>query len=255
MKNRNLLEKLGDFMLGKGFYIVLFLCVATIGTSGYYLYKTMSPLRDNTLPTGGDTSVVLPDSEANGPDPADLPTVEEGHTKTPVSDVKPKPQPDPEPEDDPEEQEEHVPSKRLVFTWPVKGQVLRDFTVETLTLDPVMGDWRTHNGLDLASEVGLKVLAIADGQVVEVYEDGLMGMTVVIDHGDGLTSTYANLNEETAVKAGDSVETGTVIGTVGDSAIAESGMEAHIHLEVWKDGDPVDPAMYLPQRPGAEESV
>ena len=40
---RTLLEKLGDFVLGKGFYIVLFLCVATIGISGYYLIQTLTP--------------------------------------------------------------------------------------------------------------------------------------------------------------------------------------------------------------------
>ena len=39
---RNRLEKLGDFVLGKGFYIVLFLCVAAIGISGYYLIRSVS---------------------------------------------------------------------------------------------------------------------------------------------------------------------------------------------------------------------
>ena len=39
MKKQTILEKLGDFVLGKGFYIVLFLCVATIGISGYYLIR------------------------------------------------------------------------------------------------------------------------------------------------------------------------------------------------------------------------
>ena len=38
---RNRLEKLGDFVLGKGFYIVLFLCVAAIGISGYYLFSSL----------------------------------------------------------------------------------------------------------------------------------------------------------------------------------------------------------------------
>ena len=39
---RTVFQKLGDFVLGKGFYIVLFLCVATIGISGYYLVRTVS---------------------------------------------------------------------------------------------------------------------------------------------------------------------------------------------------------------------
>ena len=257
MKNRNLLGKLGDILVGKGFYIVLFLCVATIGMSGYYLYQTMSPVRDGILPTGGDTSVILPDSEANGPEPqgslstAGQPPVED----EPAPVVKPKPTPakpdDPEDETKPQPGEEPAGEQtleKLVFTRPVKGELLRDFSVETLALDPTMGDWRTHNGLDLSADVGLKVMAMAAGTVTEVYEDGLMGTTVVINHGGGLLSTYSNLNEEAAVKPGDTVDTGTVVGTVGDSAIAESGMEPHLHLEVWKDGDPVNPETYLPEQ-------
>ena len=48
MKNRNLIQRLGDFMLGKGFYIVLFLCVATIGISGYYLLNSIAGDMDGT---------------------------------------------------------------------------------------------------------------------------------------------------------------------------------------------------------------
>lgn len=49
---RTVFQKLGDFVLGKGFYIVLFLCVATIGISGYYLVRTVStpPERRNRSP-------------------------------------------------------------------------------------------------------------------------------------------------------------------------------------------------------------
>ena len=50
MKNRNLIQRLGDFMLGKGFYIVLFLCVATIGISGYYLLNSIAGDMGGTSP-------------------------------------------------------------------------------------------------------------------------------------------------------------------------------------------------------------
>ena len=42
MKKKPILERIGDFMAGKGFYIVLFLCVAAIGISGYYLFSSMN---------------------------------------------------------------------------------------------------------------------------------------------------------------------------------------------------------------------
>ena len=41
MKKKPILERIGDFMEGKGFYIVLFLCVAAIGISGYYLFSSL----------------------------------------------------------------------------------------------------------------------------------------------------------------------------------------------------------------------
>lgn len=250
MKNRNMFEKLGAFVLGKGFYIVLFLCVATIGISGYYLIRTMNQ-PESAEPTGGNASVVLPDSEANGPDPVGsfLPEPDE-EVQTGKNTVTPPAQPeqpdDPEPVKQPE-QPETKSNAAVVYTWPVKGEILRDFSVETLSPDPTLGDWRTHGGLDIAASVGVNVLAMCPGTVTEVYEDGLMGTTVVVDHGSGLTTTYSSLAAGTAVKPGDTVETGTVLGAVGNSAIAESGLVSHLHLEAWLDGAPIDPMEYLPK--------
>lgn len=252
MKNRKLFDKLGDFVLGKGFYIVLFLCVATIGMTGYYLIRNVDlPAQ----PAGSSTPVVLPDSEAEGPDPVgSLPLEQEPAQST----AKPQPVEVPEPDKQVPTQpaEQHPPQEggqksdrpaAAVYTWPVKGEVLRDFSVEILSLDPTLGDWRTHDGVDIASALGTKVLAMSAGTVERVYEDGLMGTTVVIDHGEGLKSTYRNLEEVAAVEPEQAVETGTVIGKVGQTAIGESGLASHLHLEVSLNGKPVDPLDYLPK--------
>jgi len=108
-----------------------------------------------------------------------------------------------------------------------------------------MEDWRTHGGLDIAADQGVQVLSISAGTVEQIYRDGLMGTTVVVDHGGGLRSWYSNLDEETAVQPGDSVEIGGVLGTVGSTAIAEVGIGSHIHLETDLNGRPVDPRDYL----------
>ncbi len=138
--------------------------------------------------------------------------------------------------------------KEVVYTWPVKGQVLRAFTAEALAYDPTMGDWRTHCGVDIAAEAGLKVLAAGEGQVAEVCSDPMMGTTVTVQQPDGVTAVYSNLAEEVAVSVGDAVETGAVLGTVGGTAIAESGMESHLHLELLAEGNHVDPLDYLPEQ-------
>ena len=67
MKNQSFWRKLGDFAMGKGFYIVLFLCVATIGISGYYLLKTVVNDTRATAPVGGDASVTIPDQSVSRP--------------------------------------------------------------------------------------------------------------------------------------------------------------------------------------------
>ena len=251
MKNRSFLNKLGDFAMGKGFYIVLFLCIATIGISGYYLLKTVVNDTRATAPVGGGASVTIPDQSAAKP------TVPSPGVKddTPVTPARPSPstkpaaQPDdPEPVKDDAPQPDTQPSKETlskVFTWPVQGTVLRDYSVETLSLDPTLGDWRTHGGLDIAAAQGVKVLSISAGTVEQVYTDGLMGTTVVVDHGGGLQSWYCNLDEDVAVEAGDSVEIGGVLGTVGSTAIAEVGVNSHIHLETVLNGQAVDPREYL----------
>ena len=163
-----------------------------------------------------------------------------------MSTPRPAVQPDdPEPVRDTTPEPDTTQTMSEVFTWPVQGSVLRDFSVETLSLDPTLGDWRTHGGLDIAADLGIKVIAISAGTVEQVYTDGLMGTTVVVDHGGGLCSWYCNLEEDTAVQAGDTVEIGTVLGSVGSSAIAEVGVEPHLHLETILNGQPVDPRDYL----------
>ena len=90
-------------------------------------------------------------------------------------------------------------------------------------------------------------LAAGEGQVAEVYDDAMMGTTVTVLQADGVTAVYSNLAQETAVAVGDLVDTGAVLGEVGRTALAESGLEPHLHLELLADGEPVNPLAYLPK--------
>lgn len=75
---------------------------------------------------------------------------------------------------------------------------------------------------------------------------GWMGTTVVVDHGGGLTSSYSNLAATPTVSTGDKVSRGTPLGSVGGTAMAESALEAHLHLEMAQNDISVDPISYLP---------
>lgn len=247
MQNNNKkggLGRLGDFLAGKGFYIVLFLCVAAIGISGYFL------LTDSFQPTqtvANPTQIVVTPPPAT-PTPA-LPTITPAPTPTPVP-ATPTPAPaTPSPALTPTPTPTPAPTPAaLVFTWPVKGEVLSGHSVETLAYDETMGDWRTHDGVDIAAPAGTQVIAPAGGTISDLYTDDLMGTTVVILHADGVMSTCSNLAAVPTVEIGDPVRTGDVIGSVGTSAIAESAEASHLHLSMTKDGESVDPLGYLPER-------
>lgn len=242
---RTFFEKLGDFVLGRGFYIVLFLCVATIGISGYFLMNAASK-PNTTAPVTGQPTITIPDGGDATITPPAVTTPPKTSSGTPEDESTATQAPKPV-EVDPEPVVE-TPKAPAVYTWPVKGEVLLGHSLEVLAYDETMGDWRIHAGMDIAAETGTQVLAVSDGTVQAVFADDLMGWTVVIDHGEGLSSTYCSLSQGVSVHAGDSVSTGTILGVVGDTAIAEIVMASHLHLEMVKDGVHVDPVDYLPAR-------
>lgn len=241
---RTIQDRVSDFMAGKGFYIVLLLCVTALGVSGYYLFSGFE--QEPAKPVSGQVTVVVTPTPAPVPTAAPMPPT----TATPG----PAPTPAPIPEATaqamtaPAPVEEPATATASVFTWPVKGEVLRPWAVETLSYDQTMGDWRTHDGVDIAAPAGTQVMAPAGGTVSDLYTDDLMGTTVVILHADGVMSTCSNLAAVPTVEIGDPVRTGDVIGSVGKSAIAESAEASHLHLSMTKDGESVDPLSYLPEK-------
>ena len=249
---RTWIEKLGDFMSGKGFYLVVLICVAAIALSGYFLVRV---LRDETLDQLVSGSAAIYDQPTVNPgprvtaQPSAAPSAQPSAAPTIQSSAAPTAQPTAEP--DPvltaPPSAEPAPAA-LVFTWPVNGTIIADYSVETLAYSETMGDWRTHDGLDLAVALGTKVIATANGTVSAVFQDDFMGTVVEIDHGNGLVSQYASLAEVPTVKVGDTVKTGTVIGSVGITAAAENGLNPHLHFAMYQDGNPVDPHDYLPAR-------
>ena len=243
MKKKPILERLGDFMEGKGFYIVLFLCVAAIGISGYYLFSSLDL-------GGGDVAVAAPTQVVVTPAPT-VQAVKPSVNPAPSPSVRPSAAPEPSRTPTPTPEATPAPETTptvSIFVWPVRGQVVADWSLEVLAYDETMGDWRTHSGVDIAAPVGTQVMAAAAGTVASVEQDDLMGTTVTIAHAEGLTSIYANLGEVPTVEAGDHVNAGDIIGAIGTTAVAESARAPHLHFEMELDGNSVDPVSYLPEQ-------
>lgn len=239
------LKRVGDFLEGKGFYIVLFLCVAAIGISGYYLFASLT--RDEPeAPVAATARITVTPSPAPTPVDAGLtqrPAATPRPTATPAAAPAAVSTPAATPPSAPADGGQSAPT---TYSWPARGEILTACSLEELVYNPTMGDWRTHDGLDIAAAAGSEVKAAAAGTVASITQDPLMGTTVTVEHGGGLSSTYANLASVPTVEVGDQVLAGTVLGAVGTTAIAESSLASHLHFSMALDGAAVDPLEYLP---------
>ena len=128
---------------------------------------------------------------------------------------------------------------------PLDGTTVTVFSMTELLYDETMADWRTHNGIDIQAGEGDAVKTAAGGTVSSVKKDDLMGTTVVISHNDGYTTTYASLQEKPPVNEGQTVSAGDIIGYVGTTAAAEMTMGPHLHFSVSRDGEIIDPELYI----------
>ena len=260
-------NKIIAFLSGNGFYVILSVCVLAIGVSAYALFfaapeaevpdnpaymsdfefdppdrpvmalPTPEVWISNDDPDGSAVEVMGPALELvkptnqpviNKPEPT--PTLAPTVASTPEPTVKPT-------------------AKPVQFVWPLSSTaVVSAFSADELVYNKTLEDWRVHLGVDLESDLGAKVYAIADGTVEDVYDDPLMGTTVVIAHADGLRSLYANLQEIPTVKKGGEVSVGDTIGGVGDTAIGEVNERYHLHFAMKKGDEWVDPMQYLPKK-------
>lgn len=131
------------------------------------------------------------------------------------------------------------------FVMPVIGEVTFDYAREKLVYSKTLEDWRTHDGVDIAAERGTPVKAVSDGVITDIKHDPRFGITIIIDHQNGLKTVYANLASDEMVNPNQLVKQDEIIGSVGNTAIFESAEQSHLHFEVLKDDKLVDPNTYL----------
>jgi murein DD-endopeptidase MepM/ murein hydrolase activator NlpD len=122
--------------------------------------------------------------------------------------------------------------------WPVEGQVTGSFGER---IDPFNGEGAFHSGVDIGSSYGHPIIAPADGVVTLTETMGGYGKTIMIDHGNGISTRYGHLSGF-AVTAGQHIQRGEVIGYVGESGRSTG---PHLHYEVRINDTPVNPYKYL----------
>ena len=230
---------------GTGLYIALFLGVTALAVAGYW---TLLP--KNTADKDAEnvsSRVELPVQE----EPVQMPEADFSEDDL----IPPEPKEDLTVMDEATGVEDTIPAMestvdvtpeapRLVVS-PLVGEEVAAFSVDELKYNETLGDWRTHDGVDIAAEVGTQVLAACSGTVTQVIDDDLIGTSVTIAHDGGYETVYSNLQSVPTVSEGQEVSAGEVIGSVGCTSIAEFAVPAHLHFAVTKDGVPCDPKEFL----------
>ena len=131
------------------------------------------------------------------------------------------------------------------YVMPVNGEIIKPFSNGELVKSETLGVWKTHDGADIKADAGTQVKAINQGTVTKVWDDPLWGTCITIDHGNGIESHYYNLSQATTVIEGDEVNSGEVIGAVGDTAEIEAAEGSHLHFAVKRNGSWIDPISFI----------
>ncbi|MBQ1411262.1 MAG: M23 family metallopeptidase [Oscillospiraceae bacterium] len=227
-----------------GYYLALAICTVAVAVSGWlFVHSLQEDEPAPELPEAVQAAVLptLPDTNEGSRPVAQmpLPSVKPSHPE-------PLTVPETEEETEPASQpQKSIPAPVSVRYRPVEGDVVQEYSMDKLAFNPTTRDWRTHAGMDLAAAEGSEVCSVADGTVLSVFDDDMLGKTVTIEHEGGYVTHYANLAEEVSVVAGERVSAGQAIGTVGKTALGEVGSESHLHFAVYRNNVPQDPEAYL----------
>lgn len=242
-------------MSGKGFYAALSLSVAMVGAACWYAWSEADRLRPDAKPQSSITAeehsprmtapvqtapavtqppVTQPAREADDAEKAaailrhetqpvtEAPAVTAGTAAVPVPEIT-----------------QNAP------LLPVSGKTVQPFSQGELVKSGTTGIWSTHNGTDLAAPLGTEILCTEDGTVTFAGRDALFGVTVAVLHENGAVTRYCGLNESLNVQAGDIIQRGAVLGTIGDTNEAERNAEPHLHFEVLQNDRYIDPDSYF----------
>lgn len=127
-----------------------------------------------------------------------------------------------------------------IYTWPTPGY----HTITSpfgMRFHPILQTRKLHTGVDIGAPMGADIVAADSGVVIYAGYNGGYGNMIIVDHGNGMSTLYAHMSRFVAGN-GEKVSKGQVIGKVGSTGFSTG---PHLHFEVRKDGNPVDPMGYI----------
>ena len=233
---------------GKSFYVALGICLLAVLvaiSSTYTSFKYLQKSANKDDFSANSTRNILPKVTGLSKDDENFKGAKK--YKEIVNGDKANPSEIKENLNPPGTKEEAIPTKgQAVGTiiLPAGKKLTKKYSGESPVYSKTFNDWRMHNGVDFNLPLGEKVLAITDGTVKDIYEDPMLGTTVVIDHEGDFTAIYSGLGKTTMVNVGDNVENGAEIGSIGDLPCETLDGE-HLHLSVKRGDTYIDPLEVL----------
>ena len=134
--------------------------------------------------------------------------------------------------------------KNIKWKWPHIGPIIAKYNSPSSENMNGLAKGIPNKGIDISGQVGDPIVAAADGEVVYAG-NGLLGYgnLVIINHSEHYLSAYAH-NRKILVSEGQKIKIGQIIAEMGSS----ESQKIKLHFEIRKDGQPVDPLLYLPKR-------
>lgn len=225
----NKFNKVKQFFKKEGFYVILFVClcaVATVAAVTVGRNNSKNSEKDNVALEQTEKEVVTqPEKPENA--------LQVQENLEPVPTVK----------NDKETQAVSAQTK-ISLNNPVVGTLARAYSEDPVYWTTTK-DYKTHLAMDIKAEKGTAVVA-ANAGVVKNVGMNTEGKYVEIDHQNGITTVYGNLQEQVLVKVGDTVTNGQEIGAIGETTnLAYEEYGSYLHFQVLQDGKAVDPAKYV----------
>lgn len=247
-------NKRNEKMRTRGIYFALAMCLVALAVAGAATYDSVMDALEYGAESSAETSII-PEEE----DPEE-PREVAGPTSAPDEKTEVKEEPEAEAETKEISEESSEPSEEAeessesgtaeVNTEPetyeepsylfplTTAEVYAPFSTEPV-YSPIMKDYRSHRGVDIAANAGDTVRAVTEGEVTKVGYDILLGNFVEIAHGD-IVATYAGLGDTILVEEGEFVTGGIAVGSVY-SVPGEVNDTPHLHLEMQQNGAYIDP--------------
>lgn len=130
------------------------------------------------------------------------------------------------------------------LAWPVSGDILMDFSMTTTTYFKTLDQYKCNPALLIGADVNTDVYSAYGGTVVSIENDAEIGPHLIIDMGNDYQTIYGQLKDIT-VSVGDTIATGTKLGTIAEPTKYYNEEGSHLYFELTKDDIPVDPKPYL----------